>query len=76
MPIIFQCPRDPDDEHILNLAIVSNAQFLVTRDNDLLDLMKEDNPDGQAYRRHCPGLTILNPVAFLAAVRPQSEPPE
>lgn len=38
--------------------------------------MKEDKPDGQAYRQHYPGLTILNPVAFLAAVRPQAEAPE
>lgn len=75
MPVVFQFKRDPDDEHILNLAIATRVQFLVTRDKDLLDLMKEDNPQGTAFRQQCPGLTILDPVALLAALNPPSEGP-
>jgi putative PIN family toxin of toxin-antitoxin system len=35
----FAYSRDPDDEPYLNLAIETEAVFLVSRDNDLLDLM-------------------------------------
>ena len=38
----FGYPRDPDDEPYLNLAIKAKADFIVTRDKDLLDLMKWD----------------------------------
>jgi putative PIN family toxin of toxin-antitoxin system len=36
----YEYPRDPYDEAYLNLAIEARADFLITRDNDLLDLMK------------------------------------
>ena len=41
VPLVAQLPRDPKDEKYSNLAIAANAQYLVTRDNDLLDLMKD-----------------------------------
>lgn len=59
----FRYKRDPDDEPILNLAIASGASFLVSRDNDLLDLA--DDPD---FAARYPRLTILDPVAFLRLV--------
>lgn len=33
--------RDPDDALILNLAVATNADFLVSRDNDLLHLASD-----------------------------------
>ncbi len=39
-------------------------QRFVSRDNDLLDLMK-DTEVGKSFRDRFPGLRILNPVAFL-----------
>jgi len=60
----FTYPRDPKDEPYLNLAIAAGAKYLVTRDNDLLDLMAE-NPDGIDFRARFPVLKILDPVAFL-----------
>jgi putative PIN family toxin of toxin-antitoxin system len=68
VPSIFSYPRDPKDEPYINLAIATGAAFLVSRDNDLLDLM--NNPD---FRRQFPNLTILDPVAFLRTLQP-SEP--
>ena len=65
---LFRYHRDPDDEPYLNLAIASKAQFLVTRDRDLLDLNKESDPDGQRLRAQAPGLRILDPAAFLEAL--------
>ena len=68
VPNHFQYPRDPNDEHILNLAIETKAQYLVSRDRDLLDLMDENRPEGQAFRQRFPGLSILDPVSFLQVI--------
>jgi putative PIN family toxin of toxin-antitoxin system len=72
-PRHFQYARDPVDEHVINLAIETNARYLVTRDEDLLDLMDENRPEGRLYRQRFPGLTILNPVAFLQVIAPQGD---
>ena len=53
-------PRDPDDEHVLNLAIEAKARYLVSRDYDLLELM-----NNLEFQDRYPNLTILDPVAFL-----------
>lgn len=71
VPDRFRYPRDPKDERYVNLAAAANATHLVTRDNDLLDLMRDDAPAGREFREQFPNLTILDPVAFLNAVRPK-----
>jgi putative PIN family toxin of toxin-antitoxin system len=63
VPRIFSLPRDPDDEPYLNLALAANADYLVTWDKDMLDLMNDET-----FRSQYPGLTILNPVALLQAL--------
>ncbi len=60
--------RDPKDEKYLNLAIAANAKFIVSRDNDLLDLMKPGNAEGEIFRAAYPTIAILEPVAFLATL--------
>ena len=57
------------DEPYLNLAAAIGANFLVSRDNDLLDVMREENVDGEELRRRCPGLVVLDSVAFLARLK-------
>lgn len=52
--------RDPDDAPYLNLAICAGAKYLVTRDYDLLDLMRD-----AVFTTSFPHLTIVEPVAFL-----------
>ena len=74
VPSEFRYERDPDDEPYLNLAIVSSAEFLVTRDLDLLDLTNEDNPDGQRLRAQAPGLQILDAAAFLQSLAVETKP--
>jgi putative PIN family toxin of toxin-antitoxin system len=61
----FSYERDPKDEKYINLAVEANAAYLVSRDNDLLDLMREDLAGSKDFRQQFPTLTILNPVAFL-----------
>jgi predicted nucleic acid-binding protein len=62
-------PRDPDDEMVINLAIHVDAEYVVTRDKDLLVLMDETRPEGRFFRKRFPGIAILDPVAFLQALR-------
>lgn len=68
VPEIFPYPRDPDDEPQINLAVASGARYLVTWDNDLLDLMDETTAAGSDFRQRFPHLRILNPVALLRQV--------
>jgi putative PIN family toxin of toxin-antitoxin system len=56
--------RDPDDLPYLNLAVSSNVAYIVSRDKDLLELMKDESFVGKF-----PQLRIVDPVAFLAAAR-------
>jgi uncharacterized protein len=66
-PQAFALSRDPKDEPYLNLAVAANATHLVTRENDLLSLMAES-----VFRTQFPALSIVDPSAFLAAVRKES----
>ena len=68
VPQVFTYERDPRDEKYINLAIASNAHYLVSRDKDLLDLRKEDLPEGQGFRAQFPSLQILDPVDFLKQI--------
>ncbi len=61
--------RDADDLPYLNLAICTNASYLVTRDNDLLELMKD-----VTFTSKFPNLQIVDPVSFLKAVRQPQTP--
>ncbi len=56
--------RDPDDLPYLNLAVVANVDYLVSRDKDLLALMGDP-----AFIAKYPQLRIVEPAIFLAAVR-------
>jgi predicted nucleic acid-binding protein len=64
VPHVYQYKRDPDDEPFLDLAIATQSPFIVSRDNDLLDLMKDDD-----FRKSYPALSIIDPPSFLAHVR-------
>lgn len=60
----FTFERDADDEVFINLALTCKAEFLVSRDNDLLDLQTDES-----FKRNFPDLKILNPAEFLQSVR-------
>jgi predicted nucleic acid-binding protein len=65
VPASFALARDPDGEPYLNLAIAVSADYWVTRDNDMLDLMQDS-----AFRAQYPSLTTLDPVALLQILDP------
>lgn len=68
VPRHFTYPRDPKDELYLNLAIEVKADYLVSRDNDLLDLMRWEREEGREFQRRFRFLQIVTPETFLAAV--------
>jgi len=63
-PTVFDFERDRTDEVFLNLALGYLANYLVSRDRDLLDLM-----DDSEFRERFPRLQVVSPVGFLEAVR-------
>lgn len=65
VPEHFTFSRDPNDEPYLNLAIETKAVFLVSRDNDLLDLMTDHSDEAKDFRRRFRKIKIVNPVEFL-----------
>ena len=67
-PQPFAYDRDPDNAHYVNLAAAANANVIVTRDKDLLDLIDPTKPEAVDFRNRFPRLRILNPVAFLREI--------
>lgn len=65
--------RDPKDAMYLDLALAAGAEYVVSRDNDLLDLMTSPDPEPAAFRAAYPALRITDPVSFLRSLRP--DPP-
>jgi len=61
---IYAFERDPNDEVFINLALVCKAEFLVSRDNDLLDLRKDES-----FKISFPQLRIVSPAEFLEIYR-------
>lgn len=68
VPEEFHYERDPDDEMYINLAIVTNAAYLVSRDNDLLDLMTAPTDIARQFRSRYPFLRIMTAASFITAL--------
>ncbi len=71
-PARFSYRRDPKDEPLVNLALAAGAKYLVTWDNDLLDLMQPDNADGIALRLLSAEFVILTPPDLMRILRTHS----
>ncbi len=67
-PELFVYQRDPDDAHYVNLAATANANVIVSRDKDLLDLMDAMKPEAADFHRRFPLLRIFDPVSFLREI--------
>lgn len=65
---VFDFPRDRRDEPYLDLAIAAKADYLVTRDKDLLWLMTGHTLLCKRFRRKTHPLRVIDPVALLQAL--------
>jgi predicted nucleic acid-binding protein len=52
----------------INLAIVANAAYLVSRDKDLLDLMTTSTDVARQFRSRYPFLRIKTAAEFIIAI--------
>ena len=62
--------RDVKDEPYINLAIEVEAQYLVSRDTDLLDLMNWNQEAGREFQKRFRGLKVVTPEVFLRVLEP------
>lgn len=64
----FKFSRDPKDEIIINLAVNSKAEYIVSRDRDLLDLMSGFTDECKEFRQRFRPLKVVEPLEFLRIV--------
>lgn len=64
----FEVSRDSKDEPYINLAVAVGADFIVTTDNDLLDLMTGADLESKQFRQKFRPLKIVTPREFLNTV--------
>lgn len=64
----FDFRRDPKDARYINLAIDVRADYVVTWDRDLLDLMTGDDYESKQFRQRSRPLRIVKPYEFLNLV--------
>lgn len=69
IPSHFSYLRDQKDEKYINLAVEADAEYLVSRDRDLRDLMTDYTPEVKEFRQRFRHLKIVDPVEFLRIVR-------
>lgn len=73
VPKEFTLSRDPDDEPYINLAIESEADYIVTRDHDLLDLMTGYDAESKEFRQKTRPLKVIEPLEFLKIVEDKTK---
>lgn len=69
VPSHFKYPRDPQDEKYINLAVETEADYLVSRDKDLRDLMTGHSAEAKEFRQRFRHLKVVEPVEFLRIIR-------
>ncbi len=72
---VFNYPRATQDEPYIDLAVAAQADFLVSRDKDLLSLMTGHSIVCKQFRQIAHPMKVVDPLTFLAAIRHGSAPP-
>lgn len=68
IPRTFRYSRDEDDESYINLAVEVSADFIVSHDKDLLDLMTGHTDDCKEFRQRFRTLRVIEPVGLLKEI--------
>ena len=66
---VFVLERDPKDAKYVDLAIAAKADFLVTRDKDLLYLREKESPLLQIFEKLDWQFKIVDPFEMLTFLR-------
>jgi uncharacterized protein len=73
VPHVFDYPRAKQDEPYIDLAIAARADYLVSRDKDLLSLMTGHSPVCRRFRQRTRPLSVVDPVKLLEALEDHDE---
>lgn len=68
VPKKFNYPRDEDDEPYINLAVAAGADFIVSRDKDLLDLTTGHADECKEFRQRFRPLRVIEPAELLRSM--------
>jgi putative PIN family toxin of toxin-antitoxin system len=68
---VLDYPRARQDEPYIDLATAAKADYLVSRDKDLLSLMTGHSAICKEFRRRTRPLQVIDPVSFLRIVLPK-----
>ena len=68
VPKSFKFERDPKDEIIIDLAVFCEADYIVTWDKDLLDLMAGIDIESKEFRQRFRPLKVVEPIEFLRII--------
>jgi putative PIN family toxin of toxin-antitoxin system len=68
VPKEFSYSRDEEDEPYINLAVAAGADFIISRDRDLLDLMTGHTNECKEFRQRFRSLRVVEPAEFLKLV--------
>ncbi len=69
VPKKFSYPRDEDDEPYINLAVAAGADFIISRDRDLLDLMTGHTDECKEFRQRFRPLRIIEPAELQRLIK-------
>lgn len=68
VPKKFTFKRDPKDAMIIDLAVICEADYVVSRDKDLLDLMTDYDDTSKEFRQRFRPMKVVEPLEFLRIV--------
>jgi putative PIN family toxin of toxin-antitoxin system len=68
VPHVFAYPRDPNDEHYVDLAAACQAHLIASRDRDLLSLNDQTTEAGRQFKHRFPELLIMTPDELLKRI--------
>lgn len=68
----FEYPRDPKDVPYINLAVQEDANYIVSRDKDLLDLMTGYDEESKQFRQRFRPLKVVDTLTFVQTIEKES----
>ncbi len=74
VPELFTWPLHPDDDHLFNLAIEAQANYLVTWESRILKLATDTTESAQLLRHFCPRLSIVTPKQLADLIKLPARP--
>ena len=72
VPCAFTWPQHPDDDHLFNLAIAAQCEYLVTWESRILKLLTTKTPAAELLRTLSPTLTIVTPAELAERLKTTS----